>query len=769
MTTYNWNGGCELDQLAGTLPQQMVNEPRWVLWRIVDRIGNPTKLPKRLDGYSNAKSNDPSTWGTFEEAVDALKRINDPALGIGFMLGDGYAGVDFDLAIVDDQVTGWARDIYRSIKHFSYVEFSPSGKGFKATFLGEMLAGSDNKKSFGEGKTGIEVYDGGRFWTITGEKVDEDNFGQADEAFDELCRVHLGGGVVPQQPENIQISVASMFPSDSWDRAVAYIEECDCVSDGGRDNKLFSVCGNLWAFPGITEDQVLRLAMAYNATKVSPPLDEFTVKQKVRSSQKNGTARPIKEEQEVTFTNVTMPLDPNLLSSDSEYDCEDFATEVKEEIGEFPIEAAKDGGMIETLMKEFNRCSKRTSPELNFCVALNTLSAVTSRIVRDDSYYRTTTRLFCAVTAPSGGGKNAPLKFVNDVIRKCRPEIEAPNDLTSVAGLLERLHEHPTRVSVIDELADTIADVSQAKRGGSMANSKLHSVLKEIATSTWNTNFNPRMVLSNVRNGRDGNDLTSNCPHFSIFGVTATDSFYEAFEESSQTDGFLGRWMVFNVDRTAKRRRIDREAHISEVVIEHLGRWANYNVLKNAVIDPDSEDETLLPDDLFGEPTMKVVRRSKDACDRLEEHFVQCEDRADEEEESGDKLRAAIWRRAGEKTALLALIFAISRHKAEPTEDMTLELEDANRAIEISNFLTRRMVIEFESREMKTEWQKIWMPIIQKIKIGETISKRALHQRASGRVKARDLKSVVETAHEAGYVSLSQGERKGTFNITRIK
>ena len=69
-----------------------------------------------------------------------------------------------------------------------------------------------------------------------------------------------------------------------------------------------------------------------------------------------------------------------------------------------------------------------------------------------------------------------------------------------------------------------------------------------------------------------------------------------------------------------------------------------YCPLTNTVKDPldeDGEGEMPPPTDLMGEPAMKVIRRTQETVQRLKDHFDAAEDRADEEKESGDKVRSA--------------------------------------------------------------------------------------------------------------------------------
>jgi len=147
-TAYNVNG----------IPQEMREAPRWVNWEAVQRDGKWTKIPLCPRGGA-AKSNDPTTWGTFEEATAN-------AWGIGFMLGDGWVGVDLDSAIVDGQIADpWIRDWVASCG--TWVEESPSGTGLHAIFRGvRRTPGTANRRG------NVEVYDGVRFFCITGKVPD---------------------------------------------------------------------------------------------------------------------------------------------------------------------------------------------------------------------------------------------------------------------------------------------------------------------------------------------------------------------------------------------------------------------------------------------------------------------------------------------------------------------------------------------------------------------------------------------------------------------
>jgi hypothetical protein len=164
------------------IPLAMREAPRWVCWRAVKRDDRWTKLPVNARTRENAKSNDPKTWCTFDEAERAATA--DPMLGIGFVLGDSWLGVDLD-GIVDPasgeitnpEVAAWLATTE------SFAETTPSKTGLHVIFKGVGIpAWSQNRRGF------VEVYADKRFFTVTGHTLYTDRDVLADQAaVDALC------------------------------------------------------------------------------------------------------------------------------------------------------------------------------------------------------------------------------------------------------------------------------------------------------------------------------------------------------------------------------------------------------------------------------------------------------------------------------------------------------------------------------------------------------------------------------------------------------
>jgi hypothetical protein len=149
--------------VASAIPAAMREVDRWVLWRYEVRDGKRTKVPRRVDGGGRASSTDPATWATFEQAVAALGGSD----GLGFVLGDGWVGVDLD-GILDAEgglADGFPmRDAMTWVAALgSYTERSPSGRGLHVIGGGELPPWAVNRRG------PIEVYAAGRFFTVTGD------------------------------------------------------------------------------------------------------------------------------------------------------------------------------------------------------------------------------------------------------------------------------------------------------------------------------------------------------------------------------------------------------------------------------------------------------------------------------------------------------------------------------------------------------------------------------------------------------------------------
>lgn len=138
---------------------------RWVCYRPVwdESRQKYSKVPVDPHTGVNARSNDPQTWGTLDEACRYMT-TNKSIGGVMIALSpeDDLVGIDIDdCRNPDDTWSLLAREIVHTAN--SYTEISPSDNGLRIMLYGKLPPGM-RKNS----KNGVEMYDSGRFLTITG-------------------------------------------------------------------------------------------------------------------------------------------------------------------------------------------------------------------------------------------------------------------------------------------------------------------------------------------------------------------------------------------------------------------------------------------------------------------------------------------------------------------------------------------------------------------------------------------------------------------------
>ena len=151
---------------TAALPASLRERKQWVCWREEERDGKPTKIPVMPGAGAFASATDPDTWDSFETAIGYTETKN--ADGVGFVFTDNDPIVGVDLDDCRDPETGEVDDAAVDIieRLDSYTEISPSGTGYHVLITGELPDGRNRRGS-------IELYDTARFFTVTGDHVEE--------------------------------------------------------------------------------------------------------------------------------------------------------------------------------------------------------------------------------------------------------------------------------------------------------------------------------------------------------------------------------------------------------------------------------------------------------------------------------------------------------------------------------------------------------------------------------------------------------------------
>ncbi|WP_267643531.1 phage NrS-1 polymerase family protein [Haloarchaeobius amylolyticus] len=151
---------------ASAIPTVLRQVEQWVCWKEERRDGRLTKIPVTPGTGSFASSTDAETWADFRTALAFVQKGRADGIGFVFTEEDEFVGIDLDKC--RDPDTGEAEEDARNIidRLDSFTEVSPSGTGYHVLIKGELPDGRNRRGS-------VELYDKARFFTVTGDHVEE--------------------------------------------------------------------------------------------------------------------------------------------------------------------------------------------------------------------------------------------------------------------------------------------------------------------------------------------------------------------------------------------------------------------------------------------------------------------------------------------------------------------------------------------------------------------------------------------------------------------
>ena len=182
------------------VPQSMIDSRRWIGWMRKDG----RKIPFPLGAPRGVTYVDPRYWRTGPEAKALLR----PGVMLGFMLGDGWAGIDIDDCVTppeDSSRQGLLSDFARATldRFQSFAEISPSGTGVKIYLRIDPGLELGNRV-----KEGLEVYTAKRFFAVTGRALgvgDMEVF-ERTEALIDFIREQFGTLADPGAPSTRRLA-----------------------------------------------------------------------------------------------------------------------------------------------------------------------------------------------------------------------------------------------------------------------------------------------------------------------------------------------------------------------------------------------------------------------------------------------------------------------------------------------------------------------------------------------------------------------------------
>ena len=340
------------------------------------------------------------------------------------------------------------------------------------------------------------------------------------------------------------------------------------------------------------------------------------------------------------------------------------------------VEAMRPPGLIEQIMEYNLSTAMYPQPLMALAGAIALMGVITGRRIRDQR--NTRTNVYLIVLAPSGCGKDQSRSVNKNILLAAKWNVAIGGDrITSHAGIVSALAHYPAKLFQPDEFHATMQSATRGRNNVHLQH--IPEVLKE-CYSEAGTVWLPASYGDRKKN------ITITQPHAVLHASGVPAPFWDAMTVELASSGFLGRTLVIETGFDVVMPHDIVAAGPPESLVEQVAWW---KTVERGGTNIWTED-----------PQPIVVTETPEAHERLFNHLQEIR----QKQQNEDHIRGAIWGRSGQKAAQLALLFAASRHTG--MLDITIDLQDVDRAITLANWSTRLLVQRCIDSVADSEHQK---------------------------------------------------------------
>lgn len=175
------------------IPPYLKDHARFCVWAYRNRDGKRTKIPYDPHAGRKARSNDQTTFASFQQAKEALERRPGDYSGLGIGMFGELVGVDIDHCIDETgELSSLAREVVDKLG--SYAERSPGGDGVHILCRTRDLPYTKGNYLLNNRDLGLEVYPAGhtnRFLTLTGNALNSEDVNIRTDEIMELLEKYM--------------------------------------------------------------------------------------------------------------------------------------------------------------------------------------------------------------------------------------------------------------------------------------------------------------------------------------------------------------------------------------------------------------------------------------------------------------------------------------------------------------------------------------------------------------------------------------------------
>lgn len=575
----------------------------------------PKSEPMNPRTRGRAAVDNPTTWGTFKEAVQAA---NGGYVGIVLSDSDPYTIIDLDNKVINPATNVELARHGKILEVFnSYTERSRSGRGWHIIVRGKIPAGRNAGK--------IEVYSTGRFMVTTGNVPvgAPRTIENRQDLLDHLIReMPVARGPI-ELDEN---GPEPLTDAELFDRAAS-------ATNGEKFLHLTSTPAEIQAkeWPGNQSDADLALiSILCFWTK-----NNAQVRRIFRCS-------PLGQRSKATQNDVYLNRTISRVRSNEP---PEVSLTIVKPIPEAPREEQPNfqlpPGFLGELTKWFLKITPRPVPEISTAAALGFAAGLLGR-----SYNISGVGLnqYILLLGGTGTGKEGMATAVDAMVSAIRPtipmidEIIGPSAFASGQAITKTVSKKPCFVSLLGEFGLTLQSLSDPRNATAV-------VQRKVLLDVFGKSGYGKSLKSSAYSDSEKNVHAVASPALTLLGESTPDTFFNGLAESHISEGLIPRFLILHY--TGKRVPFNEDVSTPcpDAVLNHA------IILASAAFSLQQQDRVI------------VVERdaeSKKALARLNKL-------ADSEiNNSQGEVSAELWNRAHLKVLKLAALLAVCDNPHTP-------------------------------------------------------------------------------------------------------
>lgn len=334
------------------------------------------------------------------------------------------------------------------------------------------------------------------------------------------------------------------------------------------------------------------------------------------------------------------------------------------------------------------------------------------------------THLYIVALAPTGAGKDHPLRSIMTILKGCNADrLVGPDEFISMPAVISFLLKKQLSVCPIDEIGAFL------KRLGHFKASAYEKSVTKMLRSVWGASF--RSIMTPEWAAKESKEIKN--PAMSIYGVSTPQEFFSALEGDDIVNGFLNRFLLLTSETKAKDTNPELDPlSIPRPLALALAQFRNETnrISSDDLTAPIGEDRKIKRM-TWGAGAEAVYNGLKIDIDRI----------------SRDLELEPYFARTGEMAVRLATISAAGCGR------MTVSSDDMVWGAEIALWSANRMADMAGSYIAENEAQRTHNRVIRIIaERGGRASHRDVLRALKGGVRSRDLKDVIDGLIDSGRV-----------------